>query len=458
VLAVVLSLAAIFVAWWFPQSGELRDLQSFPRFAAVLTGWLGAVWNTGLLAFALQMCTVLLTGFGLARAPVALRALRRLASVARTNRGGVMLVAAVSCAGCWINWGFGLVLAGLLAGEVRRHLAHCRQGCEYALIVAAAYTGMMVWHGGLSGSAPLKVASEGIALPAGLSPGEDARVLPPIPLRQTTLSTANLAFSALLLVGVPLVMGAMATRTVPHPDGAQECGQETAGDAVATAEDTLPGSLADRLNSARWVPAVLGTVVIIALALQLRERGAAAIELNFVNSVFLAAGLLLHRNLMAYLAAILEGGRAVVGIVLQFPLYAGIQGVMVHAGLAAAISTGFVRAAESVSVTTHLPIHVVFPIATLLSAGVVNFFVPSGGAQWIVQGPIMCAAAVALGVSTSATVMSIAYGDQWTNMVQPFWAIPLMGMTKVDPRQFLGYCAAVMLLAGPVFMIAVTFL
>jgi short-chain fatty acids transporter len=143
-----------------------------------------------------------------------------------------------------------------------------------------------------------------------------------------------------------------------------------------------------------------------------------------------------------------------VGIVVQFPLYSGIQGLMFGAGLAAAVSLGFVEAAQQVADTLSVGVRHTFPLATLFSAGVVNFFVPSGGGQWIVQGPIMCGAAQSLAVPYDQTVMAIAYGDQLTNMVQPFWAIPLMGMTRVNARAFMGYCALLMLLALPVFAVA----
>jgi short-chain fatty acids transporter len=143
-----------------------------------------------------------------------------------------------------------------------------------------------------------------------------------------------------------------------------------------------------------------------------------------------------------------------VGIVIQFPLYSGIQALMVGAGLAVWLSGAFVGGSDAIAGALGISAGTTFPIATLASAGVVNFFVPSGGGQWIVQGPIMCQAADALGLPLAQTVMAVAYGDQLTNMVQPFWAIPLMGLTRVDARAFMGYCALLMLLATPLFVLA----
>jgi short-chain fatty acids transporter len=459
VLAILLTLAVLIVGEFAPTSSALREKPLAARAGALAGIWLESVWNPALLTFALQMCIVLLAGFGLARAPLALRGLRFLAGRARSNRGAVTLIALTSCAGCWINWGFGLVLAGLLAVEVRRSLTARGVGCQYALIVAAAYCGMMIWHGGLSGSAPLKVAGEGVKLPSAavaVAPaGEPAGDVPPIPLTQTTFSLANLVLSVVLIAGVPLVLRQMAARTVALEPNSAESGADPGAPPGERELDAGEG-IAGRLNRSRAVSTTLGLLFAAGLVREVVTRGVAAVELNFVNGAFLAVGLLLHRNLMTYLAAVLEGGRAIVGIVLQFPLYAGIQGMMVASGLAVTISTVFVDGATAVGEASGLPVAWLFPIAAFVSAGLVNFMVPSGGGQWIVQGPIMCSAAASLGLSIPSAVMAVSYGDQWTNMVQPFWAMPLIGMTAVSPREFMGYCAVVMLLAGPVIAVSAT--
>jgi short-chain fatty acids transporter len=191
----------------------------------------------------------------------------------------------------------------------------------------------------------------------------------------------------------------------------------------------------------------------IALTHLLVRSGSAAIDLNLVNTVFLIAGLLLHRDLGAYVAAVTEGGKGVVGIVLQFPLYGGIHALMREAGLAAELSSAFVDASHWTAAALHVSPAVTFPVATLLSAGLLNLFIPSGGGQWIVQGPIMCAAASAIGMPIEQAVMAVSYGDEWTNMMQPFWAVPLMGLTGVDVRAFMGYCILIMLLATPVYVV-----
>lgn len=452
VLACLLTLLTVALALFWPQNDELSGLNIGSRAVRVCGIWFAGVWNKDFLVFALQMCVVLLTGYGLAKAPPATRFLHFLASRVNSNRSAVVLVATVSCVGCWINWGFGLIAAGVLAAAVRRELHARGKRCRYALIVAAAYAGMMIWHGGMSGSAPLRVAKEGVRI-AGADP------LPAIAITHTTFAPVNLSLTLVMFIGVPLLFAAMAGQ------GKGDLNEDDPGsptDSLATAAAKPNGhevkrtdvSFADRINRARVIPWLIALGFIVVIVDQLRQHGAGAIGLNFVNTVFLTLGLILHRNLSEYVAAVTEGGKAVTGIILQFPLYSGIQGIMFGTGLAAAMSLWFVDAAATTAIWLHVSATDTFPVATFLSAGLVNFFVPSGGGQWIVQGPIMCGAATSLGSSIEQTIMAVSYGDQWTNMIQPFWAIPLMGLTGVNVRSFMGYCTLLMLLAAPVFILA----
>ncbi|PKM68990.1 MAG: short-chain fatty acid transporter, partial [Firmicutes bacterium HGW-Firmicutes-18] len=167
------------------------------------------------------------------------------------------------------------------------------------------------------------------------------------------------------------------------------------------------------------------------------------LNLNIVNFIFMFTGILLHGTLRRYIDAVIEGAKGASGIVLQFPFYAGIMGMMTGlnangVSLAGVISNGFV----SISTATT------FPLFTFLSAGIVNFFVPSGGGQWAVQGPIMMPAGASLGVEPAKTAMAIAWGDAWTNMIQPFWALPALGIAGLGARDIMGYCVITLLVTG----------
>jgi len=449
VLAVLMTLAVFAAAFCWSSAPEIHALTSGRRCLALIRAWFDGIWSPGLLRFALQMCLVLLTGFGIAKSPPVAAGVARLARTVRSPRSAVTLVAAVSCCGCWLNWGFGLIVGGVLAAELARRLDPDDRRRTAPLLVAAAYCGMMIWHGGLSGSAPLEVARAGVTIGA----GPDAHVTQ-IDVTGTILAPGNLSLSALFVIGVPLLL----SRFAPTSDGGElrlEAPPSVDSSAVAEENESNHGRRpADHLNRSRILSLSLAMLGFAAIAVRLSESGVAAIDLNFVNLLFLSVGLALHRNLIDYFAAVTAGGGAIVGIVIQFPLYAGIQALMRDSGLSATVSQGFVDGAVGLADAIGVSSSTSFPIAAFLSAGFVNFFVPSGGGQWIVQGPIMCNAAAALNLPVERAVMAVAYGDEWTNMIQPFWAIPLMGLTGVHARSFMGYCALLMLLATPVFLLA----
>ena len=152
---------------------------------------------------------------------------------------------------------------------------------------------------------------------------------------------------------------------------------------------------------------------------------------------------MLHKNFKNFLNALEEAIKGATGILIQFPLYFGIMGIMRESGMVVDISDFFV----SISTTQTLPIF------TFISAGLVNIFVPSGGGQWAIQGPIVIESALKLGVGLPKAIMALSYGDQITNMLQPFWALPLLGITKLKAREILPYTLLLMLLGIVVYII-----
>lgn len=456
VLAFCLTFLVFAIGLFLPYGGVLAPLPMSERFMPLALTWFEGIWRPSFLTFALQMCMVLLTGFALAKAPPVMAVLRQLMSHVNSSRAAVVCVTLVSAIGCWINWGFGLIAAGILAKELRSEMARKGIPCHYSLIVAGAYVGMMTWHGGLSGSAPLKVASDGVRIVETINGQSVASQLAPIPLSRTIFSPCNIFMSITLMIGIPLMLSSLVSRRLEDvpciPHGESKLKEREKENAVTGDDATL--FLADRLNRNRVVPIIFVAIALFALYGLLRQKGGAAVDLNFVNTCFLSLGLLLHRNLEEYVAAVAEGGAAVTGIIMQFPLYSGIERVMDVAGIATAVSNGSVDVALWISHTLHIPVGVTYPIGAFASAAIVNAFVPSGGGQWIVQGPILCSAAHALKMPVEQSVMALAYGDQLTNMIQPFWAIPLMGLTGVNVRQFMGYCALLMLPAAPIFALA----
>lgn len=398
----------------------------------VVRAWQGDAGFWNLLAFSMQMVLILVTGHALASTRPIRALIRRLASLPKTGAQAAALVAFVSIAAALINWGLGLIVGALLARDMGR--ACMRQGVRthYPLLVAAGYSGMMCWHGGLSGSAPLKVTTAPDLVR--LLGADLAASVEPIPFTDTVLSVGNLVTSGGLLVLVPLLCYLLAPRGSEPAEGIDAFDVDEEEETDEPPPETIPEKISrSPLTLVLVVPALLYAVVLFFV-----DVGVAALDPNAINLIFLTLGLILHGSLHRYAKAIGDASRHASGIVLQFPFYAGIMGVMRTTGLAATMAA---------SLTSLAPAKL-YTAMTFLSAGVVNLFVPSGGGQWAVQGPIAVRGATELGIPVEQVVMAVAYGDQWTNMLQPFWALPLLAITGVKARDVLGYTTMFLIVGG----------
>mgnify|MGYP002395189845 CR=1 FL=1 len=394
-----------------------------------MTAYFGeGIWD--FLVFSMQMVLILVTGSALATSRPVGRFLGRIASATRTPAQAIVLVTLVMMIGCWINWGFGLIVSALLARELARSV----RGIHYPLLVASAYSGFIVWHAGLSASIPLKIAGrDGIM--ERFAGGEI------IPVSKTVFMWQNLLLVVVLLAIVPLLNRLM----MPRLEEDIITLEETSSERAVPERDSSAVTPAERLERSRALSiaiGLLGTVYIISYF-----AGGGGIGFNILNFIFLMAGIMMHGTPIRYMRAVNEAVRTCGGIILQFPFYAGIMGMMIHSGLAVTLSQAFVGISSERT----------FPLFTYLSAGLVNIFVPSGGGQWAVQGPIMMPAAGALGVSHANTAMAIAWGDAWTNLVQPFWALPLLAVARLKIRDIMGYTTVVLLFSGIITAIFMLF-
>ena len=410
----------------------------------VANAWGSGVW--GLLAFSMQMALVLVLGSALANAPAIKRIIVKLAGVPKKPAGAVAFVTIISAICCFINWGFGLIIGALLAKEVAKKI----KGLDYRLIIAAAYSGFVIWHSGISGSIPLGMTALDVD---GTVANTGGAVTEIVPTSQTIFSAWNLIMVLAVVVVVAIVNAKM------HPDAKDVVSidpklLEDAPEAVETKakKDRTPAEKLENSMILSYIVVVIGAVYLIYYFV---NAGSIlnALSLNIVNLIFLILGIAFHKTPIGYVKAIMESAESAGGIILQFPFYAGIQGMMVTAGsngvsLASAISNGFV------SISTPRT----FPVLCYLAAGIVNFFVPSGGGQWAVQGPIMMPAGLKLGVTPAVTAMGIAWGDAWTNMLQPFWALPALGIAGLGARDIMGYCAIVLIVSGIVTALGFLFL
>ncbi len=382
---------------------------------SVIRMWGDGFW--ALLQFSMQMLLVLVTGFILASSPPVQALLARLAGLAKSGGSAILLVSVVSLAASWLNWGFGLVVGAIFAKELARVVR-----VDYRLLVAAAYSGFVIWHGGISGSIPLTISTPGHFTEAEIGV---------IPTTDTIFSSWNLLIVLAVFIVVPLVNRMMMptdAETIPVDPARLRDGEEEAPRILTTPSE--------RIENSRILMLLIGLPGLAWLVDYF--IGGGGLNLNVVNFMFLFAGIVLHGTARSLLGALDQAVRGGAGIVIQFPFYAGIMAIMTGSGLATTMSEWFV----SISTAQTLPFW------SFISAGVVNMFVPSGGGQWAVQAPVMLPAAAALGADIPRVVMGVAWGDAWTNLLQPFWALPMLGIAGLKARDIMGFCVVQLLIVG----------
>lgn len=387
-------------------------------------------WGTGfwdLLAFAMQMALIVVTGYVLANSPFFESVLAKLARLAKTPGKAIVLVSLITAIACLINYGFGLVIGALFA----RHLIRQVPTTSYRLLVASAYTGMLLWHGGLSGSIPLTIATPGHFL-------EDT--MSTVPISETLLSSHNLFIVFALLVTLP-VLNFFLLRVIESSETTDlHRNHNLLAVAAPAAElnerksETTNATPAEKLENSKLISLIVGIMGLVFIIYHFINNGL-DLNINIVNFIFLFLGILFHKTPRRFLNSVSDAVKNAGGIIIQFPFYAGIMGMMVTSGLSEQMSLWFVSISNEFT----------FPLFTFISAGIVNFFVPSGGGQWAVQGPIMIPAAMELGVDTAKTAMAVAWGDAWTNMIQPFWTLPLLAIAGLKVKDIIGFCVIAML-------------
>lgn len=400
----------------------------------VLSGWGDGL--AGLLEFTTQMCLILLLGHALANTAPVRKGLIALGRLPRTAYQAYAWVTFVACAASMLTWGLALVVGGLLAREVAVQMRKRGVEVHFPLLVACAYTAMSVWSMGYSSSAPLAAATP------------DSFIIDTIgttiPVSQTLGTAWNLIGIVVVVPLLVLIMPTLRPRSgetiVQLPKDLQD-GADHAEIKSFDEEDTSPAA---RMDASRIVPLGLGLAVAAYVAWYFASNGF-SLTLDIVNWTFLALLLLLSRSTYE-LAELIKGAASTVGdILLQFPLYAGIMGIMVSSGLGALISDFFVGISTPVT----------FGAITFISAALLNIAIPSAGGQFAVQGPVMLDAAQSLGVDPAIATMAIAYGDSITNMIQPLFALPLLAIANCRLRDIVGYTSTSMVITGTVLIVVI---
>ena len=401
--------------------------------AILLFDWQEGLWSSSLLAFAFQMMLMLVLGHTLALSSFFDKLISWLVKPIITTAKAAAKVTFATIIIAFINWGLGLIFGAILARKLGESFTRKQLPLNYPLIGAAGYVGLMVWHGGLSGSALTKVAESGHLQVI----SKNASLPEAIYYGDTVFSSMNISAFLLLLVLIPLTFYYLGTRVksqIPEIKTAF----------INTLENkNLEG--AERIDQSQIFSKTIGILLVAFaafLALSYEGPSLGFITPNYINFSLLALCLLLHSSFTSFLSAVEDAITGSSGILIQFPLYFGILALMQSGGLIELVSNWFIE----VSNTTTLPLF------TFFSAGLVNIFVPSGGGQWAIQGPIILEAATKLGVPLPKMILALAYGDQLTNMLQPFWALPLLSITGLKAKDILPYTLVLFLLGFLIFV------
>lgn len=387
-------------------------------------------WGTGLaglMSFTAQLAITLITAHVLAHTQIVQAGLKALARVPRRAWHAYALTCGVAGLASLIAWPLGLVAGATLAVRMSTDGAERGIVLDYPLLVASAYSGFVIWHMGYTGSAPLFVATPGHAMES---------ITGIIPVQLTTFSWWNLVTAGIVLISVSAICALM------QPPK-EKCRKADIGE-HAFEEKIRPQTsqtLGEAVSNLRVISLLFGVLLAGYLLIWFTKRGF-SLNLDIVNWTLLSAGLLLVRSPAHYIQLALDGGKSIGALLIQYPFYAGIMGLMVSSGLVSTFSDWLAGTAS----------HYTLPIWAFLSAGVVNIFIPSGGGQWAVQGPVFLESAEQLGVPYEIIVMAIAYGDQWTNMIQPFWTIPLLALAGLKVRDVMGYTFVTLLVSAPIFI------
>ncbi len=417
VLAIILTLIIFLAGVIFTDSTAIE----------MVDYWGDGLWS--MLTFTMQMCLIIVTGHALASTKQIQVIMKKIALSVQSPPMVAATVALFSAVMCSIQWGFGLIVSAMLAREFARNV----EGVDYRVLIAAAYMGFMTWHGGLMGSIPLVAATEGHLLQS---------ITGIIPVSETIFSNYNIITIVCLFIALPIIAYLI------HPKAKDVV---TIDPKILLQAEIVEGkqdapTIANRLEHSRFLAYSIGALGFTYVGYMWINQGF-KLDLNLGNMIFLCLGIILHGSPIAYTVAIKNGITATSSVVLQFPFYGGIQYMMEKSSLGGDITLWFVESASAKS----------YAVLTFFSSALVNFFVPSGGGHWIVQGPLIMPGAVELGVDLGKTAMAIAYGDMWSNMAQPFWALPALAVAGLGIRDIMGFTITAMLVTLPIFMITLTY-
>ncbi|MBF6332006.1 short-chain fatty acid transporter [Nocardia transvalensis] len=412
----------------------------------LIDAWGKGFWS--LIQFTLQMTMIIIGGYAVAASPPVARVIAGLARVPTTPRAAIVFTAAVSMLTSYLNWAFSLIFTAMMAREIARHV----RGVDYRALGAMAFLGLgTVWAQGLSGSAALQVASAGSSPKAVQDVIAQGRGSGLIPLTETLFRWQS------LLATLVVFLVALGIAWLIAPRGAAA---KTAADLGVELKPLIPEGRVEPGDARRpgdWLEySPVFTVLLAALGLWYLVRyfgntqGNAlnALDLNTVNLILILLALLLHWRPANLVRAVRDATPAASGVLLQFPLYGGIFGMIAYTGLSSTIAGWLTNVSNA-----H-----VYPALIAVYSCVLGIFVPSGGSKWVIEAPYVLDAANQLQVNQGWMVVVYDLGEASANLLQPFWMLPTLAILGLKARHIMGFTFAMFLGCFPVVLILVTVL
>ena len=398
-------------------------------------------WGTGLpklFTFTAQICIIMITAHALAHTKPVENILSKIGSYPASQIQAYALVTFISGLASLFAWSFGLIVGGIVSKFVAIGCAKKRIKIHYPLLVASAYSGYVIWHMGYSSSAALFVSSADHSL---------INKIGIIPVTDTIFNPFNITIAIFTLLIITIVNPLM------RPNNDSEINEIDSNVFRFTDKSDSDDmnkkirSPAQVIENNRFISFFLAISLLLFIGLIFYKKGF-SLDLNIVSWSFLGIGLLLSNSPIHYVKLVNRASITVGPIILQYPFYAGIMGIMADTGLINVLAEKI----SSIATADTLGFY------SFLSGGLVNMFIPSGGGQWAVQGPVMIEAANYLNVKPYVIVLGVAYGDQWTNMIQPFWTIPLLAIAGLHMRQIMGYTFVIFIITGIIYGSAMLYL
>ena len=456
---VIANFALALTAWterWVPDAFIFALIGTVIVVAAALTatpattGQVIDAWGRGfweLIPFTLQMSLIIITGHVLATSGPMRWLIRTIAGWPESPRAAVTLVTFFALVTSWINWGFSLVFSAVLALEVARRV----RGVDYRALAAASFLGIgSIWAQGLSGSAALQMASPGALQPQIREIVANGGMVADgiIPFRHTIFLWQSLVSVVVEIFVVTIVMW-FATPPASRARTAADLGIALPrdDDRAKIEWPGTPGTWLEHSPILTWLVVLLGGTYLVRY-FQAQPEPLNAITLNIINLSFLLVGMLLHRTPARLMRAVQDATPAVWGVILQFPFYAGIAGIITGTHLSQQLASAFVQISTPTS----------FPSVVAVYSAVLGVFVPSGGSKWVIEAPYVMEAAHTLKVHLGWIVAAYDLGEALANLVQPFWMLPILGLFRLGARDVMGYTLVVFLALVPTVLLLVTLL